>query len=62
MITARHIGREVTDGERRGILQTVWLGRAWVRPDGGGIEWDALPGALFTVEEREAGADVEQPV
>ena len=46
MVTAEHIGQEVTDGERTGILQSLWLGQAWVRPDGGGVEWTASPSEL----------------
>lgn len=56
MITTKHLGQEVTDGRRKGVLQSVWMGRAWVRPDGGGVEWDAQPSALVAVEEAEQSA------
>jgi len=49
MVTGEHIGQEVTDGERTGILQSLWLGHAWVRPDGGGVEWTAAPSELEPV-------------
>ncbi|MFM9609822.1 hypothetical protein DF268_05210 [Streptomyces sp. V2] len=60
MVTAEHIGKPVTDGVRTGILQAVYEDVnvnqlpeyrkpelvAWVRPEGGGIEWDARPSTL----------------
>ncbi|MHC5903857.1 hypothetical protein ACVNF4_08100 [Streptomyces sp. S6] len=76
MVTAKHIGQAVTDGNRRGILMDIdstWedpsqlpakrrrAHRAFVRPEGGGVEWDVPPSALCTIAEWEAGANVEQP-
>ncbi|MHC5903384.1 hypothetical protein ACVNF4_05645 [Streptomyces sp. S6] len=52
VVTAEHIGQEVTNGERTGILQTLWLGQAWVRPKLGGVEWNASPSELFVLEEE----------
>ncbi|WP_112472090.1 hypothetical protein [Streptomyces sp. ST1015] len=60
MVTAEHIGKTVTDGQRTGVLMDVIeeedenllpafrksVFRAYVRPEGGGIEWDASPSTL----------------
>ncbi|MDX3386492.1 hypothetical protein PV682_34340 [Streptomyces niveiscabiei] len=60
MVTVEHIGKPVTDGVRTGILQAVYEDVdekmlpayrkpelvAWVRPEGGGIEWEARPSTL----------------
>lgn len=63
MVTAGHIGQLVTDGERTGVLMAVEEEEnvnqlpgyrlcvlvAYVRPVGGGIEWDAAPSTLEPV-------------
>lgn len=63
MVTAEHIGRAVTDGVRTGVLMAVEKEEdesrlpayrtsvlvAYVRPEGGGIEWDAPPCGLEPV-------------
>ncbi|MDX3387994.1 hypothetical protein PV682_42130 [Streptomyces niveiscabiei] len=60
MVTAKHIGKTVTDGKRTGVLMAIYEGVdetqlpayrkpglvAYVRPEGGGIEWSALPSTL----------------
>nr|WP_112474408.1 hypothetical protein [Streptomyces sp. ST1020] len=60
MVTAEHIGKTVTDGQRTGILMALLTHEnpdqppayrhaqlmAYVRPEGGGIEWDAPPSEL----------------
>ncbi|MDX3384489.1 hypothetical protein PV682_23930 [Streptomyces niveiscabiei] len=60
MVTAEHIGKTVTDGVREGVLMAVYEDVnvnqlppyrkpelvAWVRPEGGGIEWEARPSTL----------------
>ncbi|GAV41794.1 hypothetical protein [Streptomyces acidiscabies] len=60
MVTAEHIGKTVTDGQRTGILMDLipWENpdqppahrrsrlMAYVRPEGGGTEWDAPPSTL----------------
>ncbi len=61
MVTPEHIGKTVTDGRRTGVLMDVvkdWENpakplpyrlpesRAFVRPLGGGIEWDTAPSDL----------------
>ncbi|QNP71099.1 hypothetical protein IAG44_17750 [Streptomyces roseirectus] len=63
MVTAEHIGKLVTDGQRTGVLMDLIEREhtnpnseyresklyAYVRPEGGGIEWDAPPDALEPV-------------
>lgn len=60
MVTPEHIGQVVTDGERTGVLMALEeeadphrlpvfrrsVRVAYVRPKGGGIEWDAPPSEL----------------
>ncbi|MFM9615014.1 hypothetical protein DF268_32480 [Streptomyces sp. V2] len=60
MVTAEHIGKTVTDGVRTGVLMAICedvdenllpayrkpILKAFVRPAGGGIEWDARPSTL----------------
>ncbi|MFM9446857.1 hypothetical protein [Streptomyces acidiscabies] len=60
MVTAEHIGKTVTDGVREGVLMAVYEDMdvnqlpayrkpelvAWVRPEGGGTEWDVRPSVL----------------
>lgn len=60
-VTREHIGKQVTDGKRTGILSDIlkdWVDgsrpkhqrqkvtTAFVRPVGGGREWTARPGRL----------------
>ncbi|MET8974696.1 hypothetical protein ABZX85_03665 [Streptomyces sp. NPDC004539] len=63
MVAAEHIGKLVTDGERTGVLMDVLRAEspdrlpsarraqlmAYVRPEGGGVEWDAPPSELRLV-------------
>ncbi|MDX3386545.1 hypothetical protein PV682_34620 [Streptomyces niveiscabiei] len=60
MVTAEHIGKTVTDGQRTGILMALLTYEnpaqlpavrrsqlmAYVRPESGGIEWDTPPSEL----------------
>ncbi|MDX3388052.1 hypothetical protein PV682_42430 [Streptomyces niveiscabiei] len=60
MVTAEHIGKTVTDGVRTGVLMAICedvdenllpayrkpIPMAWVRPERGGIEWNARPSTL----------------
>ncbi|WP_075735185.1 hypothetical protein [Streptomyces acidiscabies] len=63
MVTDEHIGKPVTDGVRTGVLMALIQYEnpsqlpaqrrsrlmAYVRPEGGGIEWDAPPSELRPV-------------
>lgn len=61
-MTRKDVGKRVTDGQRVGVLQDVdrkWLDPAlpadrrftvplaWVRPEGGGVEWTINPSQLL---------------
>ena len=48
------VGAVVRDAERDrvGVVMAVLAGRVYLRPAGGGVEWDARPEDLLTVDEH----------
>jgi len=63
VVGAEHLGKTVTDGRRTGVLMDLLMQEdpdqlpahrrsrlmAYVRPERGGVEWDALPSELRPV-------------
>ena len=49
------VGALVLDSKRDrvGVVQAVLNGRVYLRPQGGGIEWDSLPGDLVAADRMD---------
>lgn len=60
---APEVGVLAWDSRRRlvGVLMDAQCGRMYLRPPEGGVEWEALPGDVQAVGQKEAAA-LEQPM